>query len=296
MVATEDLNLVGSQVWQNSDHCRYLYEPCVSLELPSLGIKKGLDIKDDWQAHMHSGLLACNQQAFEELAFKTPLRCLILSMALEKFFSEKTEDELASLLHAGRLAFLQDLVDYVLKHISNRAVDKIVATSQIARSDSIPRESLRLLLHLVPPEIITESFYGVTSVDLSGELFCDKILPRLSAFQNMAELKLAFSDVQEQDLVALTALTDLKILDLSGTRIGNFGLEILVNCPTLKVLRLTNCLIDSGAVEIIRQMKDRLESITLSRQSMGESASQALEQMIPKIVWLGKPDSSLQPE
>jgi hypothetical protein len=296
MPASEDLNLVGSQVWQQSDHCRYLYQPCVSLELPSLSIKKGIDIESDWHAHMRSGFLACNQQAFEELAFKTPLRCLILAMALDKFLSEKTEDELASLLQERRLLFLKDLVDYVLKHISNRAVGQIVATSRIAHNDSIPRESLRLLLHLVPPEIISENFYGVTSVDLSGELFCDKILPRLSAFQNMAELKLAFSDVQEKDLVSLTALTDLKILDLSGTRIGNFGLEILANCQTLKVLRLTNSLIDGGAVEIVRQMKDQLESITLSRQSMGESASQELEQLIPKVVWLGKPDSSLQPE
>ncbi len=294
MAPTEDLDHVSVLAWQSGDLGRYLYDPCMSLELPSLGIKRGTIDREDWIGHLRRGLLSCNQQLFEEFAFKTPLRCMVLAQSLEQFFAEKSEDDLLALISERRLESLRDLLVYVRRHIIKRAQDQIVASSLGDSSNKIPRQSLRLLLHLVPEDVITENFSGVTSLDLSHEMFCNKVLPKLSAFPNLSELKLTSSDVQEQDLVALTALPALSVLDLSATRIGNFGLEFLVDCRTLKILRLSNCLMDDGALHFLSQMKDRLECVTMSRQSVSEGTVHDLERILAKIVWLGKPDASLQ--
>lgn len=294
MTSTEYLDRTSELTWEGSDLGRYLYGACITLEAPAVGVKRGTEPREDWINHMRRGLLSCNQALFEEFAFRTPMRCQVLANALQEFFEGSTEEILLALMSEKRLEFLADLIVYVRKHYKHRAQDQIVAACHSERTNKISREGLRLLLHLVPDDVIAESFRGVTTIDLSYELFCGKVLPRLSAFSNMRELKLASSDVQEQELVALTALPELAVLDLSATLVGNFGLEFLVNCPKLRVLRLSNCLVDDGAVQVLRQMKDRLESVTMSRQSMSESTVHELEAMLPKIIWLGKPDSTLQ--
>lgn len=293
-MSTEDLDRLAEVVWNESDLGRYLYEPCMMLELPTIGIKRGISAEADWTGHLRRGLLACNQQLFEEFAFKSPLRCMVLGLSLESYFEQFTDDNLPILLSENRFKFLRDLLGHIRRHTNKRAKDQIVASCLSESGDKLRREPLRLLIHLVPEETIREHFSHITSLDLSSEMFCDRVLPKLGAFANLQELKLACSDVQEQDLRALAALPQLTLLDLSATRIGNFGLELLVNCRPLKVLRLSNCLMDDGAVHFLRQMKDRLDSVTISRQSVSEATVHELEQLLPKIVWLGKHDSSLQ--
>ncbi|KAF7088041.1 hypothetical protein CFC21_091194 [Triticum aestivum] len=109
------------------------------------------------------------------------------------------------------------------------------------------------------PEFIG-SINNLRYLDLSGSLFIGRIPPQLGNLSNLRYLNLGYiSDTTySTDITWLSRLTSLEHLDMSGLNLSTLvhWLPSVNMLPTLKVLRVTNCLLKNSPDSLLLSSND----------------------------------------
>lgn len=116
----------------------------------------------------------------------------------------------------------------------------------------------------------------VWMVDLSGTPIDGKFLSILSHFTDVEVLSLGQTEIGDADLQILSMLKKLKELDLSGTRVTDTAVEQLTKLDQLKIIKLNETqLTDRGLLKLAR-MKS-LEEVQFEGTQVTEAAHSRYE-------------------
>ncbi|VAI41981.1 unnamed protein product [Triticum turgidum subsp. durum] len=121
------------------------------------------------------------------------------------------------------------------------------------------------------PEFIG-SINNLRYLDLSGSLFVGSIPPQLGNLSNLRYLNLGYisDNTYSTDITWLSRLTSLEHLDMSGLNLSTLvhWLPSVNMLPTLKVLRVTNCLLKNSPDSLLLSNLTSLETLDLSENHL----------------------------
>lgn len=283
MVDKETALTLSEMVWNATDLARYLYHSCTVLEAP-LQDSVSHDARHDWNFHMVNGVLSFNNESFQKLSTKTPIRCLIFAKGLAQYIGETNAQDLLRSLSSTDLETIKRIVSFVDHYVAPVAAENIVVICEKNLSSTLPSECLRLLLHLVPSKKVSSAFLPVTNIDLRAEQFCGATMTNLRAFFSKLEcLDLSHTDITDSDIEMLSGFRALKDLNLSATSITNMALEPLSKCP-LSRLQLQDTLLNDACIHFLKLMKG-LDTLHLSSGNFSSRAIEQFEMMPLEVIW-----------
>jgi hypothetical protein len=111
------------------------------------------------------------------------------------------------------------------------------------------------------------------------EVKSSDVVTHLSNPELRTELALPNADLSEEAIAKIAECTNLKWLDLTGTRITSKGLATLSQCDALRQLFLTSCPIETSAYRYLANF-DSLEEVDFSGSSLTD---QDLQQVVSKL-------------
>lgn len=116
----------------------------------------------------------------------------------------------------------------------------------------------------------------ITALDACG-FMTDEVLKRICELGHLTGLRLGGSrQLTDEGLLQLTRAPQLEVLDLSGCKVTDGGLEVLRHLPNLKTFQMTwqSGVSDSGVANL--KYCEKLESVNLMGSPTGDGAIEAL--------------------
>ena len=116
----------------------------------------------------------------------------------------------------------------------------------------------------------------ITALDACG-FMTDEVLKRICELGHLTGLRLGGSrQLTDEGLLQLTRAPQLEVLDLSGCKVTDGGLEVLRHLPNLKTFQMTwqSGVSDAGVANL--KYCEKLESVNLMGSPTGDGAIEAL--------------------
>lgn len=117
-------------------------------------------------------------------------------------------------------------------------------------------------------------------IDTAGADLDERFWQLLSKFEQIEQLALTGSPVNDENLPQLTSLHTLRSLDLSYTHITSAGLRVLSRMEDLQTLSLNGVSLDEMAIEPLGQLT-RLQSLSLMDCGLSAEETVKVQNALP---------------